>query len=183
MWRICTTLWLWSLAFAAAADSWGPPQARTVESGQGARVARILPGEDGASAQATLLRRDPGNGRLRPLASYRLHHEPAPVDALLADDGTLVALDTWGRLGWGGVVHVYDARGRLRFIRDLPALLGPAVQTVPRSESSRWWRCGEPVLADGGATLRVATWDGGELRLDLHGGRARYRPGSGRCRP
>lgn len=167
---------------AAMADSWAPPAVRAVASEEGGYIARIVPARKGQPARASLYRHDAGTDDYRKVAAYLLEDRIAPAGALVRRDGTLITLDSWGALGEGIVLRVYDPGGKLRFARDLPDLLGKDAARVPRTVSSRWWRCGEPLLYDGGDTLRIGTWDQGEVRIDLRSGKSEYAPGDGKCR-
>ena len=165
----------------ASADSWVRPEVRAVVSDGASYVARVVPAGRGSPARASVYRHDSDTDSYRKLIDYPLQDRVAPVDALLGPDGALVTLDGWAAMGQGMVLRVYDLQGKVRIERSLKALLGERAAKVPESVSSRWWRCGQPRLIEGGASLSITTWDEGTLRVDLHSGEAHYAPGKGNC--
>ena len=181
--------WRWWVALAgllalgvADADSWVRPELRVVASEHGEYLARIVPGDRNIHARALLYRYDASQDGYRKLADYALQDTWAPVDVLLAGDGGLVTLDAWASMGKGTVLRVYNPDGGLRFGHALADLGGERASLAPASVSSLWWRCGKPMLIEGGAALRVVTWDEGELRVNLDDGTVQHHPGQGRCR-
>jgi TonB family protein len=91
-------------------------------------------------AQATLYRR----GRLRTwkrISHWRLENEVSPVDALVANDGTVVTFDNWHMMGYGdNVVVIYRSDGTLVRKLGLPDLMDEAdIPELRRSVSSIWW--------------------------------------------
>lgn len=186
-WRIFRDAVLLSLlaCTTARADSWAPPSVQVVASESGEHLVRVEPGRRGQDPpRAVLYRHDAGSESYLRRVAYALPQRVAPVDVLLADDGTLVALDEWAQVGRGiVVVTVHDAAGRMKRSYTLQALLGKAAAAAaPSSVSSTWWRCGKPSLIAGGRVLRVVTYDEGELRIDLRDGKVEHERGSGRCR-
>ena len=80
--------------------------------------------------------------------SYKLLHEialqnpVAPVDALVADQGYFITLDNWHNLGYGKVVAIYGPAGKLIRSFEIGELYpGQLLERIPRSVSSRHWRC------------------------------------------
>lgn len=168
----------------AHADSWAPPGVQVKASGSGERLVRVEPGRRAQDPpRAVLYRHDAGSESYLRRIACALPQRAAPVDVLLADDGTLVALDAWAQVGRGIVVTVHDATGKTKRSYTLQALLGKAAAAAaPSSVSSTRWRCGKPALIAGGRALRVVTYDEGELRIGLRDGKVEYERGSGRCR-
>lgn len=167
----------------AQADSWGPPQVQVTASESGGYLARVEPARRGkVPARVVIYRHDAGAERYAQSAAYALSHAIAPVDIVLADNGTLVTLDEWAQVGRGEVLTVHAADGTRTHRYTLSRLLGEKAAAAALSTvSSTWWRCGEPALIAGGQVLRVVTYDEGELRVDLRNGSVDYRPGKGRC--
>ena len=80
--------------------------------------------------------------------SYKLLHEirlenpVAPVDLLVSDRGQFVSFDNWYNLGYGKVVSIYAASGKLVRSYELGQLYPSSLQEkIPTSVSSRHWRC------------------------------------------
>lgn len=72
---------------------------------------------------------------------FSLLNPVAPVDAVLFNDGTLLALDNWHNMGYGAVLAAYSKGGALLWSKELEELLPVDVlEKVPISTSSRWWR-------------------------------------------
>lgn len=167
----------------ARADSWAPPRVQVVASESGEQLVRVEPARGGkGTARAVRYVHDARGQDYVQAAAYALPHGIAPLDVLLADDGTLVALDEWARVGRGIALTVHDARGKPLHRYTLVELLGEkAAAAAPGSVSSTWWRCGQPMLMSGGQSVRMTTYDEGELRVDLRDGSVDYRPGQGRC--
>jgi hypothetical protein len=83
------------------------------------------------------------NGReYKPVRSFPLLNEVAPVDALVSSDGQyLVTFDNWHSVGWGDhVVVIYRGDGSVVKKYSLVELLSEKkVDKLPRSVSSIWW--------------------------------------------
>lgn len=167
---------------AVFADSWVRPEPRVVASPDTRVLARVTPGRDGKPSRAALYRLDAAQQRYELLAGWDLPQRRAPVDALVTDAGQLVVLDEWGEMGKGQVLTLFAADGSQRFAFTLRQLLGERASDALTTVSSVWWRCGEPMLVNGGTGLRVVTYDEGQLVVGLDDGRVDYQPGKGRCR-
>jgi hypothetical protein len=114
---------------------------------------RFVPGESlgdtegfkgarrGRYASALVYERQPDRS-YKLIAEVTLPHPVAPVSALVADDGHFVTFDNWHNLGGGKAVAVHDPAGRLVRAWALGEIY-PAgmLERVPRSVSSRHWRC------------------------------------------
>ena len=135
------------------ADDWPAPRAFTVWSENGKYFVRLLPGDgigdtvgfSGASRgkYATALLYVLQSDR-----SYRLEHEITlanpvlPLAALVADDGRFITFDNWHNAGFGKVVAIYAPDGTLVRAWELTDLYAKdKVEAIPRSVSSRYWRC------------------------------------------
>jgi hypothetical protein len=138
---------------AAWADSWPGPRVFTVFSESGRYFVRFVPGESvgdtvgfaGASRgrYATALLYE-----LQPDRAYRLLHEVAlanpvsPLNALVSDDGYFVTLDNWHNVGFGKVVAIHAPSGKPVRAYELTDLYPKEkLEKIPRSISSRYWRC------------------------------------------
>jgi hypothetical protein len=135
------------------ADDWPGPMPFTVFSESARFFARFVPGQSigdtvgfasapkGPYATALLY-------GLQPDRAYRLLHEVtlvhpvSPLSALVSDDGYFVTLDNWHNVGYGKVVAIYAPSGTLVRAYELTDLYPKAkVEKIPRSVSSRYWRC------------------------------------------
>jgi hypothetical protein len=137
----------------ASADDWPGPRVFAVFSENGRYFVRIVPGESvgdtvgfagapkGKYATALLY-------ALQPDRAYRLQYEitltnpVAPISALVADTGAFITFDNWHNVGFGTVVAIYGPSGTLVRGWELTELYTKdKVDTIPRSVSSRYWRC------------------------------------------
>jgi hypothetical protein len=65
-----------------------------------------------------------------------------PLAALVADDGRFITFDNWHNVGFGKVVAIYTPDGTLVRAWELTELYAKdKVEAIPRSVSSRSWRC------------------------------------------
>lgn len=160
----------------AHADSWAIPTTTSVESPDGIFRLTIEPAPIGSQLEyfseeveaeqsgkpverpapiAMLERRGP-SGRYEPLWAKPLVNQIAPVEVLLAHDGTrVVTFDNWHSVGHGEhVIAIYDGAGELIRSMPLSALLPEDyIEALPHSVSSLQWRRGERISADGGLLL------------------------------
>jgi hypothetical protein len=144
----------------ARADDWPGPQPRMVVSSDLQWSVRIIPGSShgdqvgfagaptGPYARALFHARQP-DGSLRQLADVPLANPVAPVDALVTRRGELITFDNWHNAGFGAAVAIYDAAGRRLATFTLEQLYGATkAAQIPRSVSSRWWRCAAKGFVD-----------------------------------
>jgi tetratricopeptide (TPR) repeat protein len=151
----------------ARADEWKSPSPVTIASPSGRLKATITPASlDASGAHATI-----GGGPVFSLATPWM-----PVDAILFDDGTLLTLDSWHRLGYGDVATLYEHDGKVRWSKSLVQMLGQAfVDAAPHSVSSIWWRK-TPVewsLAADGKSGSITLYDEHRMELVLRDGSAK----------
>jgi hypothetical protein len=170
----------------AHADSWAMPQVREVFSASRDHFVRIVPGDNlaevvgfggsakGKDAVAEFYSRYPDR-------SYRLMHTVtllnpvAPVDAFVSNDGRLVTVDNWHNLGYGDVLAVYGADGKLVRSYALEDLFPKAeIEAFPLSVSSRHWHKGPAYLNKDQRTLYLMVSDGRDLVLGVESGRFAY---------
>ena len=151
----------------ARADDWPGPQIRTVVSSDRQWSVRIVPGSShgdqvGFAGAPTgpyargLFHARQGDGTLRRVADVALVNPVAPVDALVTRRGELITFDNWHNAGFGTAVAIYDSGGRLLVGLTLEQLYGAVkAAQIPRSVSSRWWRCDAKGFADPGRETAV----------------------------
>ena len=155
----------------ARTDDWPGAQPRTVVSSDRQWSVRIIPGSShgdqvgfagaptGPYARALFHARQP-DGSLRQVADVPLVNPVAPVDALITRRGELITFDNWHNAGFGAAVAIYDAGGRQLAGFTLEQLYGAAkAEQIPRSVSSRWWRCDAKGFVDPGRETAVYVRD------------------------
>lgn len=98
-----------------------------------------------------------------------------PFDAIVTDDGALVTLDQWGRMGYEHAIVVYSPAGKLLRSHHLDALLPKAIADEDRSVSSRPWRRYARYAIDK-RTLSIHLVHG-VVSVSLADGAATYTPG------
>lgn len=120
----------------------------------------------------------------RMTADVRLVNRIAPVDALVSNAGYLITFDNWHEAGHLQVAAIYDPRGRLRSAYGIEQLY-PAdrVALLPRSVSSRQWRCRPWGWIDPNAQTAVFVNEhlGGTFVFRLPTGAFEYRVGQSTC--
>jgi len=156
--RIPATLALTAALLATAvsrADTWALPKTFQVSSQDGRYRLTVVPS---ALPDRSQMRRDASGRLVHPKATGKLEHKAeeggyqtvweqpltndvAPVQALVADDGTVVTLDNWHSVGWGpNVVVIYAPDGRLVRSMGLRDFLPPGEDIrLTYSVSSIWW--------------------------------------------
>lgn len=182
---------------AAQADDWPGPLTREVFSRSREYFVRVVPGESlgdtygfasakkGRYAKAEFYRRG-ADRSYRLVAEAALLNPMAPYEFFVADDGRLATLDNWHNLGYGKVVSVYDARGKLVRAYELRELFPQAeIGSFPMSMSSIYWRKGPAYVVPDQQTLLVTVKEGAEFVFSLESGTYKYcepRDGASRCR-
>jgi hypothetical protein len=177
---------------AAWADDWPGPRAFAAFSEAGRYFVRVVSGESvgdtvgfagaprGRYATALLYGLQPDRG-------YRLLHEivlanpVSPLNVLVSDDGYVVALDNWHNVGFGKVVTVYAPSGTLVRAYELADLYaGERLEKIPRSMSSRYWRCERAHFVEPREQKSVSVPEvlGGSFMFTLATGRVTYHAGS-----
>jgi hypothetical protein len=179
------------VAGPARADDWPGPTVFTVFSESGRHFVRFLPGQSvgdtfgfasapkGPYATALLY-------GLQPDRAYRLLHEltlvhpVSPLNALVSDDGYFVTLDNWHNVGYGKVVAIYAPSGTLVRAYELTDLYPKEkVEKIPRSMSSRYWRCAPLHFVEREQkSVYVPEALGGYFVFTLATGGMVYKPGS-----
>jgi hypothetical protein len=176
----------------AWADSWPGPRVFTVFSEAGRYFVRFVPGE---SVGDTVGFAGSPRGRyatallygLGPDRAYTLLHELAltnpvsPLNALVSDDGYFVTLDNWHNVGFGKVVAIYAPSGRLIRSYELTDLYpSEKLEKIPRSISSRYWRCAPLHFVEPREQKSVYVPEalGGYFVFTLSTGGMTYQPGS-----
>ncbi len=179
---------------ALFADSWVSPAPMAKASPDANRFIRVEPGtslgdtvgfsgaEKGKFAQATYYARSVTQDSYVAYARSQLLNPISPVDMLLNNAGVLVTLDNWHNVGFGAVVVIYGPHGNAIKSYELEDLYPKEkIAAIPRSVSSRWWRCqtAEPWIND--STVWITDWFGGEFRFSLDDGSFLYEPTAGNC--
>jgi hypothetical protein len=175
----------------ARADTWPGPRTLVEFSESGRRFVRIVPGQGvgetagfagapaGRPATALFYALQPDRSYAR-LAEVTLVNPVAPVSALVSDDGHLVTFDNWHNFGFGKVVAIYGPAGGLIRSYELEALYPASMLArVPRTVSSRHWRC-QPVhfVEREQKSVYVPEVLGGYFVLTLATGDVVYTPGA-----
>jgi hypothetical protein len=136
------------------ADDWPPANVQEIFSKNREYFVRITPGESigetwgfagakiGKHAHAEFF-------RVQPDRSYGLDHEidllnpVAPTSFFVSNAGDLVTLDNWHNVGYGFVVALYHADGKLVKSYRLSDLFPKKeVESFSQSVSSIWWHKG-----------------------------------------
>ena len=184
------------LASRAHPDSWFPPAPQQVMSEDGRWYVIVQTTEGYENPTFQLVRRAAGKPPPPPPPAYDRYMEkppvlkPEPGDEVVArgpckipmgvkclDGGKgFVLFDTYGRVGDGTVLEVYDGTGKRRWSRTLADLFEPEIRaTFRRSASSTWWS--ETMWVDEPRQEIVIVWRGSGapqvVRLALADGRWR----------
>ena len=186
-----------AFAGAARADSWRSPTVSEVFSASRDHFVRVIPGNSvgdtfgfagaakGAYASAEYYRRQ-ADRSYRLMATATLLNPVAPVDFFVSNDGRLVTVDNWHNRGYGSVLAVYDAAGKLVKGYQLTDLFARhEIDAYPHSVSSRAWHSGPVYLNKDQRTLYMMVASGRDLVLGLETGRFAYcetRAGKYLCR-
>lgn len=163
------------------ADKWGSPEVTSALSEDSSIVVRITPGEGflnhdlksskKAFATAHYFKWN-GNNAYDIYQDITLKNPAAPIQTLVANDGTLVTIDNWYSTGSGKVIVIYAPNGELIKEYELTDLFPDKGEydKLGRSVSSIQWRCLElqPDLRYG--YLYVPHVLGGSLRFSLKTG-------------
>lgn len=176
--RVLLTVLL--LALPALGDSWAAPRETEVFSPSREYFVRITPGESigetqgfaggkmGAHARAEFFQRGGNDRSYRFVREIELLHPVAPVDFFVADDGTLFTLDNWHNVGYGDVVAIYNADGKLvRNYRLADLFTAAEIDRMPHSVSSIWWHKGPKYLQPEKKTLYVMIDDKDGLSVEF----------------
>jgi hypothetical protein len=184
-----------ALPAPTSADDWPGPVTANVFSPDGSHYVRLVPGsslgdtegfkgaEKGAYARGLFYAAQPGRS-FRLIADVALVNPVAPVDALVTDRGELITFDNWHNFGFGAVVAMYDGKGQPLASFSLEDLYGEeGVKSVPRSISSRWWRCKPFHFVDPSAQTRVVVreWRGGAFVFSFPARSFEYIAGEADC--
>ena len=172
----------------ARADEWPAPQVREVFSRSRGFFVRVTPGNDwagtvgfkgspaGPHATAEFYRRE-ADQSYRLAATTTLLNPVAPVDFLVTDGGSLVTLDNWHNMGYGPVVCLYTAQGRLVKSYELADLFTKSeIEAFRHSVSSIWWRKSSGAYVNPGDVSVYVTIDdkGAGLVIDASTGVYQY---------
>lgn len=170
----------------ALADTWAAARTKEVFSESREYFVRVLPGESlgdtfgfasakkGRYASAEFYRRAQDRS-YQLIAEATLLHPIAPVEVLVADSGHLVTLDNWHNAGYGKVVSIYDARGKLIRSYELRELFTPEeIQRFSHSTSSIHWRKGTAYVRQDQKTALITVASGADFLFGIETGRFKY---------
>jgi hypothetical protein len=173
-------------AAPAVADSWAAPQVKEVFSASRDHFVRVTPGKSvgetfgfagaakGEYATAEYYRRQ-ADGSYKPMQKVTLSNPVAPVEFFVSDEGRLVTVDNWHNRGYGKVLAVHDAEGRLVKAYELTDLfLKEEIDSRPHSVSSIHWHEGPVYLNKDQRTLYMMIKGGRDLVVGLETGRYAY---------
>jgi hypothetical protein len=180
------------------ADDWPAPRVQNVFSSTGRYFVRIVPaaaitGVAGSAGTSNQVRAH-GEFYMRlPDRSYRLvadvalRNRVSPTYAIVTDDEYVVTFDDWLQMGIGEVMAFYRPTGALIRAVTIEELYKPdKLMQIPRSISSRQWRCGVFYTSPTGVndeSLTVVEHFGGSFVLHATTGTFEYRGGTASCSP
>jgi hypothetical protein len=181
----------------ARADSWAAATTKEAFSRSREYFVRVVPGESlgdtfgfagakkGRYASAEFYRRA-ADRSYRLVAEVSLLNPVAPVEYFVSDEGHLATVDNWHNVGYGKVVSIYDAAGKLVRAYDLGDLFEPReVESFPHSVSSIHWRKGPLYVRQDQTTLLITVRSGVDFLFGLQSGEYKYcefQKDSPRCR-
>ena len=186
-----------ALATSARADSWPGPVTKEVFSASREYFVRVTPGESigdtygfsslkkGKYASAEFYRRAPDRS-YRLVAETTLLNPVAPLEFFVSDQGQLATVDNWHNVGYGKVVAIYDAGGKLVRAYDLKDLFSEKeIEAFRHSESSIWWRNGPMYVRHDQTTLLITVKAGDDFLFGMQSGQYKFceiRDKTYRCR-
>jgi hypothetical protein len=181
----------------AKADDWAAAATKEAFSQSREYFVRVVPGESlgdtfgfaaakkGRYASAEFYRRA-ADRSYRLVAEVSLLNPVAPVEFFVSDEGHLATVDNWHNVGYGKVVSIYDAAGKLIRAYDLGDLFEPGeIKSFPHSMSSIHWRKGPLYVRQDQTTLLITVRSGVDFLFGLQSGEYKYcefQKDSHRCR-
>jgi hypothetical protein len=170
----------------AHADDWPGPQIAEEFSRDRNCFVRVIPADDlgatygfagakaGKNATAEFYRRAPDRS-YRLVAEATLQNPVAPISFFVSNGCQLATLDNWHNVGYGKVVALYDAAGKLVRAHELAELFSAAeVSRLTHSVSSIHWHDGPAYVNSGDKTLLVTVKPGGDLSFAFDTGQFKY---------
>jgi len=182
-----TLLFLMVLAASTAeADSWAGAVTKEVFSASREYFVRVVPGESpgdtygfsgmkkGRYATAEFYRRA-ADRSYRLVAEANLLNPIAPVEFFVSNAGHLAAVDNWHNIGYGKVLAIYDASGRVIHSYELKDLFrDEEIAAFDRSISSIYWHSGPMYVREDQTTLLVTVRGGADFLFGLQSGQYKY---------
>lgn len=174
---------LCAAASAARADSWQRPVVAEVFSASRDYFVRVVPGESlgdtfgfagakkGKYATAEFYRRE-ADRSYRLTGTVALRNPIAPVSFFVANDGRLATIDNWHNRGYGAVVCIYAADGKVTKAYALADLFSAEeIESFSHSASSIHWHDGPVYINADQQTLYLMVRSGADLVFGLESGR------------
>jgi len=119
----------------ALSDDWPTPTPRIVASPDTSIFVRVV------WPEATYYKRNSRTNSYDAYLTITLPRRIAPVDLFVGNDGVVVLLDEWGSIGFGSAVSIVDPNGVLVRSYSLEDIYtAEAIDEIPATVSSRWWR-------------------------------------------
>lgn len=188
---LCTTF------SAARADSWPGPVVDEVFSASRDHFVRVVPGESlgdtvgfagakkGKYATAEFYRRE-ADRSYKLTGTATLLNPIAPVAFFVSNDGRLATIDNWHNRGYGTVVAIYGADGKVVKAYTLADLFSEKeIEAFPHSVSSIQWHDGPVYINEDQRTLYLMVRSGDDFVFGFESGRYAFcetRDGQYRCR-
>jgi hypothetical protein len=179
------------------ADDWPAATVQNIFSDNGRYFVRILPGQSigdsvgfsgapkGRYAHAEFYARR-ANRSYELVSDTVLENPVSPTDALVTNSGYLVTFDNWHNMGYGKAVAIYGPTGQLINAYALEQLYSAdRLGKIPRSVSSRWWRCAPHGYVDPDEQTEIYVLEhfGGTFTFKIQSGAFAYHPGRASCTP
>ncbi len=196
--RLALALLIGVYALPATCDEWPQAVTQNIFSPNGERFVRLVPASNppdaapagtvrrAANARAQHYKLDPKSGSFMRVADFLLENPVFPGYATLTDDGHLVTFDQWFSIGFGAVITFYRPDGALLRSVDIKDLYSSdELLRMPRSTSSRWWRCQVHTTALRGYPTEISFYDvlGSGWNLDPVKATISRAPTRGQCDP
>ncbi len=180
----CRIIYIFSFLFmsffffaVADADTWVDPKEKVAISENGMYVVRIPPPKTENSHEwlgdvfARIYKFDEVGYKF--VQKFELNINSVPISVFISNKGLTIAVDQWGQVGYGPIITVYDADGRIlseSWLDDI--FTEDEILSMQKTTSSIWWRKnGLPALLDEGEnTLFLSDALGGVVEVNMETG-------------